>query len=111
MATEHPRRHVWTGDDNSTITYFISIYTDMNLLDLEASFIVNVYDVTAAMALVMHQMYPLSDDWGEIFIFCRPLHDYEVDKVSLELNEIIQLDEDSRIRLLAKPTNGEDDGD
>lgn len=110
MASEHPRRHVWAGDSGNPLTFLISLYTDNNRDADVYWYLVKSYAAIAAIAVAIGSIRPISDDWPTLNVFCRPLYDYELSKVSLKKGEIILLDEGSRERLTELPTlDGEND--
>lgn len=109
MATEHPRQHVWSGDSGDPLTFLISLYTDDNRDADVYWYLVKSTAAIAAIALAISEIRPISNDWPTLNVFCRPLYDYEVDKVSLKNGETVLLDEGSREHLTKIPTpNGED---
>ncbi len=110
MATEYPRQHVWSGDPGQSITFLINIQSDEDRDTSPYWFLVRSSNLVAAIAIAIGEILPVGDDWSQLDLYCRPLFDYEVDKVSLEDGEIILLDEESHEHLVSIPTpNGEDD--
>lgn len=106
MATEHPRQHVWCGDDHTPlITFLIMVVArDSNLNDMGLRrFLVKSNELP--VALLIASKYMLAQDEVDEYEFAvRPLRLEEAKKISLIYSKIIEIDEDSYSHLIE---NGE----
>ncbi len=108
MAAEYPRQHVWSGDPGCSITFLICLYSDGRDRDILPRWLLSRASTpVTAVAVAIGMILPLSDDWPELNISCRPLTPQEVDKVSLKDAETVELDDESLAHLV-EPPNGED---
>ena len=106
MAAEHPRLHVWSGDPYSSLTWLINISPELE--EDGSYYLIKSPTPVGAIAVAVGECLPISDDWDNIVIVCRPLKSHEVDKVNLKDGEVIHLDDDSYLHLIST-TNGENE--
>ncbi len=109
MASEYPRRHVWSADPNDSLTWLIEVGPESGIGS--RYFLIKSPTPVAAIAVSVGEVLPISDDWKDIVIICRPLKEHETSKVNVKDGEVIELDEESHFHLISNPTNGEDHGE
>lgn len=101
MATEHPRRHVWTGDDYSTLTFLVKVGDPSG--GFNSRYLVNAFGPGFAITTVLQYIGDRLEGFTQFTVEIRPLTEDEVKKNNLTKDEIVVLDELSFIHLI----NGE----
>lgn len=97
MASEYPRRHIWTGDDGQPLTHFVT------LGDTEGQFygryLTKAFHPGLAIAAVLQYVGTRLEGTTELQIEIRPLTETEVKKNNLRTSEVFVLDDLSYINL------------
>lgn len=101
MATEHPRRHVWKGDDHTPLITYLILYlvvAEEQPDDHFRFFISKANSVPIALAQLSH-LLRIEDEVRDVRFQVRPLASHEVAKTNLKGGEAIEIDEASYIQL------------
>lgn len=101
MASEHPRRHVWSADPHSSLTWLVSVGQEGHIA-LPNFYLIKSPTPIAAIAVAAGERLPISDDWDNLVVICRPLREHEVVKVNIKDGEVVKLDAESYTHLTEK---------
>ena len=101
MATEHPRQHVWSGDDHVPLITFVVTIGDMAHTASSHSVLVKAQNIGIAVSLAIFHVPPIPDHWDDLAIVSAPLNAEQLKKVNLKDNEVFDLDLESLGHLIS----------